>query len=529
LGWTASARSPATKSRRAIGSSRTARLFSVAPVTAILALWSAAAVWFFASHGWLLYYGDAEAHLNRARELIDSLTPGYDELGTVWLPLPHLLMVPFVRVDAWWHSGIAGAIPSAVCFVIAGSFLFATVRRIFDSLAAALTATALYALNPNILYLQSIPMSESIFAACFLALLYFSVRFRQTQGWGAVAGAGIAATLAALTRYDAWFLIPFAAAWFFFAAGRRRLAVAMVFSILAVLGPAFWLAHNWWITGDALDFFRGPYSSRAIQKSQPYLGKGDWRASFLYYRTAAELCAGPVVGLMALAGIVVALARRAFWPILLLALPGVFYTWAFHAGDNPIYVPTLGWHSYYNTRYGTAVFPLLVLASAALVTTVPRSARPVIALLIVLAGSVPWLANRQPGAWVTWEESRRNSEGRRAWTRKAAEYLKPRYRPGSGVITSFGDLTGIWRSMGIPIRQTFSADNGLQYDATLSRPDLYLRQEWAVGAVGRDAIHPLIERAARYGIRYNLVLTIVEKDEPVIEIYRRVGELHDRP
>ena len=36
-------------------------------------------------------------------------------------------------------------------------------------------------------------MSESIFAACFLALLYFSVRFRETQGWGSVAGAGIAA------------------------------------------------------------------------------------------------------------------------------------------------------------------------------------------------------------------------------------------------------------------------------------------------------------------------------------------------
>src|ERR1017187_7024322 len=47
-------------------------------------------------------------------------------------------------------------------------------------------------------YLQSIPMTESLFSACLLALLYFTVRFRDTQGWGAVAGAGVAACAATL-------------------------------------------------------------------------------------------------------------------------------------------------------------------------------------------------------------------------------------------------------------------------------------------------------------------------------------------
>ena len=72
---------------------------------------------FFYAHGWLLYYGDAEAHLNIARRMLDSQTPGYDQFGTPWLPVPHLLMLPFVRRDAWWRSGLAGAIPSALCFV----------------------------------------------------------------------------------------------------------------------------------------------------------------------------------------------------------------------------------------------------------------------------------------------------------------------------------------------------------------------------------------------------------------------------
>src|ERR1035441_6979889 len=77
-----------------------------------LAAASAGAVWFFSSRGWLLYYGDAEAHLNIARRILDSQTPGYDQIGTAWLPLPHLLMLPFVRYDEWWRSGLAGSIRS---------------------------------------------------------------------------------------------------------------------------------------------------------------------------------------------------------------------------------------------------------------------------------------------------------------------------------------------------------------------------------------------------------------------------------
>ena len=116
--------------------------------------------------------------------MIDSRTPGYDQVGTVWLPLPHWAMLPFVRVDSLWRSGLAGAIPSAIAFVLGGMFLFGAALRIFDCAAAALAATALFALNPNMLYLQSTPMTESIFCGCLLALLYFTVRFRRYAGVG---------------------------------------------------------------------------------------------------------------------------------------------------------------------------------------------------------------------------------------------------------------------------------------------------------------------------------------------------------
>ncbi|MGA2721391.1 MAG: glycosyltransferase family 39 protein [Bryobacteraceae bacterium] len=487
-------------------------------VVLVLAAWSAAAVWFFYSRGWLFYYGDAEAHLNIARRILDSQTPGYDQIGTAWLPLPHWLMLPFARSDAWWRSGIAGSISAAACFVAAGAFLFAAVRRAFASASAAVAATALFALNPNLLYMQSTAMTEAVFFAAVLALLYFTMRFRETQGWGMAAGAGMAAFAGTLTRYEGWFLIPFAALYMLSAARRRRKGVAMLFCALGALGPLYWLAHNWWLYGDPLEFYRGPYSAWAIQGTQPYPGKGDWPTAWLYFRTATQLCAGPGLALMAIAGAAASLARRVFWPLALLALPGVFYIWSIHSSATPIFVPTLWPHSYYNTRYGLAALPLLAVASAGLVAIMPSRMRAITAALVIAAGTVHWMVEPQPRNWIVWEESRVNSEARRAWTREAAEYLAPRYVRGSGIITSFGDLTGIYRQMGIPLRETFTGDNGLPWLATVRRPELFLWQEWAVAMHG-DAV---AAAAVRDG-RYSLEKSIMVKGAPAIEIYRRTG------
>ena len=63
------------------------------PRPSLASLWS----W---RHGALLNYGDAVAHLHIARRVFDSHRPGLSQLGSVWLPLPHLLMIPFVAVYA---------------------------------------------------------------------------------------------------------------------------------------------------------------------------------------------------------------------------------------------------------------------------------------------------------------------------------------------------------------------------------------------------------------------------------------------
>lgn len=503
-----------------IKSSKPAPRFSTPLALILLGLWSAGAVWLFYQQGWLLYYGDAEAHLNIARRIVDSRTPGPAQIGTVWLPLPHLMMAPLVRHDQFWHSGLAGAIPSAACFIIAGAFLFAAARRIFGSVAAAAAAAAMFALNPNALYVGSIPMTESAFFASLTGLLYFSVLFRDRQSWIAVIGAGVSACAGTLARYEAWFLLPFLTLYFFLIARQRRVAVAATFAILAGLGPLSWLAHNYWYFRDPLYFARGPGSARDIQGTLPYPGRNNWREAFLYLRTAAQVCAGMPLAWMALAGGVIALVRRAIWPVLLLALPGVFYVWSIHSSGTPIFLPSLPPHAYYNSRYGLSVLPLLAFAAAALVTIAPLRWRRWAAVAVIVAACSTWLAHPSPEAWITWKEAQVNSDARREWTRRGAEFLRTNYHRGDGIITSFGDLMGIFRSAGIPIRETLTGDNGLAWNAAVARPDLFLHEEWAA-VTGGDTVQTAVNRARRRNFNYDLVETIVVKGAPVVEIYRR--------
>jgi hypothetical protein len=475
-------------------------------------LWSAAAVWLCYSQGWLLYYGDAECHLDIARRIVDSKTPGYAQVGTVWLPLTHWAMLPFVRRDNLWHTGLAGAIPFAFCFVVGASFLFAAVRRIFQSTPAAITATALCALNPNLLYIQATPMTEGMFFGCLAALLYFTVRFRETGRWWAVAGAGGALLLGTLTRYDGWFLIPFVGAYFLWTARRRRFLVAFVFCLLATLGPLFWLVHNWTLAGDPLAFYRGPYSALAIQGSAPYPGKGYWPRALQFFGYAAFGCAGPGLAIMAVLGLAPALVRRAFWPLLLLLLPGVFYLYSMHSGGTPIFVPLLYSGAYYNVRYGLSVLPLAAVASAAIVAVVPVRMRVLFMALAILAGSVHWLVRPQPENWMVWQEGNKNYAAHRVLEREVEDYLRPRYIRGAGIVTSFGATTAIYRELGIPLGETLTGDNGPVWDAA------FPHQAWAVVLAG-DWAESKVKACGCYTLQQSFAV----KDAPEIHIYRRTG------
>jgi len=496
------------------------RFFQVAAVVCVLAILGAAtARWSFA-HGYTLYDGDAEAHLNIARRILDSRTPGPEQIGTVWLPLPHLLMIPFARRDDWWRSGAAGAIISPVCFAAAGAFLFAAARRVYASAAAALAVVLMFALNPNVLYLQSTAMTELLFAASIAALLWSTLWFRDSQLTMAAIAAGLASNAASLTRYEGWFLIPFVGLYLLAVAKRKWQAV--LFVAIASLGPLAWLAHNRFYYGNALEFYNGPWSAMAIYHRQlaggmsPYPGDHDWRKAAEYYFEAARLVAGPVAIWMGMAGAIVALWRRAWWPPIFLALAPAFYVWSMHSGGTPIFVPTLWPNSFYNTRYAIAAVLLAAFAAGSIVTLLPARLRLPAALVI---GIVPLTASlKEP--LVCWKEADVNSAARREWTRQAADFLSANYRAGSGILFSFGDLTGVLRQAGIPLREGIHSGNVVAWNDAMVRPDLFLHEEWALGLSG-DEVSTAILRANRHGERYRLRKQIIVKGGPVVEIYQR--------
>jgi hypothetical protein len=498
----------------------------VALTGALATLLGLGAVWLSWRRGWTLYYGDAEAHLNIARRILDSRTPGYGQIGTGWLPLLHLVLLPFAARDELWRSGIAGAIPPAVCFVLGVTFLFAAVRRVFMSTTAGAVAAALYALNPNALYLQSTPMTEPVFFAEFAALLYFTVRFGRTQTVGSAVGAGIATFAATLTRYEGWFLIPFATAYFLFAAHRRRFRTALVFGAIASLGPLLWLGYNGLVFDNVWEFYSGSASAKAIQGGRPYPGIGDWKTALIYFGWVVRACAGAPLFFVAGAGVVAAVWKRAFWPLVLLALPGIFYVWSMHSsGSTPIFLPYLWPHSYYNTRYGLALLPLLAFGGAAVVALLSSAtsrAWPggVAAVGVVVLAILPWVLIPRPETWITWKEAEANSTARRAWTKAASNFLAVRYHAGDGIFTFATEPFAAFREAGIPLRDTLTGDNGPAFEATQLRPDLFLWEQWAL-VTGGDPEQTTINRARRRGPNYNLATRIVVKGAPVVEIYER--------
>src|SRR5258708_14152542 len=69
--------------------------------------------------GLTLTHYDARGHLVVARRIVDSITPGWQQIGAVWLPLPHLLNALPVQIALFYRTGASAVALSIVAFPIA--------------------------------------------------------------------------------------------------------------------------------------------------------------------------------------------------------------------------------------------------------------------------------------------------------------------------------------------------------------------------------------------------------------------------
>jgi 4-amino-4-deoxy-L-arabinose transferase-like glycosyltransferase len=431
-------------------------------------------------------------------------------------------MLPFVQRAAMWQTGLAGVFPSAAAFVFGGLAMFAAARRAFLTPWAGLAAVLAYTSNPNLLYLQSIPMTESLLIASLAALLWATLWYRDERSMRALLAAAVASNAAALTRYEGWFVIPFVFVYLLITAERKW--HALLFGGLALVGPLLWLAHNQFYYSNPLEFVNGPYSAAAIYKRQlaggmaPYPGDHDWLKALQYYAAASRLAIGIPVLLIGLAGTVVSIVRRSVWPALFLLLPPAFYVWSIHSSGTPIFVPSLWPFSWYNTRYAIVVLPWAAMGAGALAASFPPRYLIAAALTVGLLPAAAYLAGT-PGS-ICWKESQVNSEARRTWTREAAQYLADRFQSGERIAISFGDLAAVLRVAGIPIRAALHEGNHPQWDGVMAQPGKFLSEDWVVAFAG-DPLASATLKADREGVRYQLRKQIMVKGAPVVEIYHR--------
>src|SRR5262245_2872015 len=175
----------------------------------LTAIASVAGLSFYYHRDAVLLYGDAVAHINIARRVFDSRTPGLFQLGTVWLPLPHLLDIPFIVNDHLWRTGLGASFPSMLAYIAGALGVFRLVQGL-ASRTSAWIAALIYALNPNLIYIQATAMTEPLYLALFIWSVVFFSEFARQAGDLPIAAkrslerCALMVAAATLVRYDGW-------------------------------------------------------------------------------------------------------------------------------------------------------------------------------------------------------------------------------------------------------------------------------------------------------------------------------------
>jgi len=502
----------------------------------------------------ILLYGDAVAHINIARRVFDSRTPGPQQLGTVWLPLQHMLTIPFITWDWAWRTGAGGSVVSMAAYVAAamgiarlfwGGGVARSVLWTSRSLRwAGWIAALVYLANPNLMYLQSTAMNEPLAMALAIWTIVFygefarGLRSHELNAAGEkLQGCAIALAGGMLTRYDAWMLaalIGAAVSWQLISTGgvpgalRRPVRNTI---ILVALAPALWLAYNLGTYGNPLEFATGPYSARAIaQRSQSggesYPGEHNPRLAAIYYLKAAELNAAPqrmpaLFVATVLLGSAAMLWGGNLWLLAMFWSPAFFYPLSMAYGSVPIFMPVWWPFSYYNTRYGIQLLPLFAVALGfVLVNCLVMKSRTrawLAGLLIVLPLAGYLYQWRETP--VVLREARVNAETRVAFETQLALALE-KLPQGTTLLIYTANHVGALQRAGIHLRRAITENNYMIWQGALQRPAQ--EADYVVAMEG----DPVWLAAERDKALLEPVTRVAVKGQPAAVIYKSKTTLH---
>jgi putative flippase GtrA len=457
-------------------------------LTVISALTSAAAFAYFAGRHLVLAYPDAISHMLIARRVLDASTPGVAQLGAVWLPLPHLLILPVVGINSWYYSGLAGSIPSMLSYVLTTRYLYLTGVGMTGNKIAGLVAAVFFAANPNVLYLQSTPMTELLLIACIAATVYHLMRWCQTGSYRQLAATAVAALLGTVTRYEAWVIdvaVIIIVAWVTWQrAPRGRLRERLdhteghliFYSTLAFSGIAGWVLWNAVIFHNPLYFQDGTFAKPSLWVTPSDVAVGHWRVAAETFLYAIADNVGWLALTLSAVGLAYYLARTRLRPeslaplALLVIIP--FYVYALYAGQRPLHVMQVN-GSLYNVRFGVLTVLPVALFLAYLAAAVQERSRRwlrvagyaalccavVVASALILKDGIDTL--REPEAF--------QASTTQVADNQAAAWLRKHYHGGKVLMESFGNEAVTFESQ-IPMGLVIYEGSYRQWQPALHDP-----------------------------------------------------------
>jgi len=441
---------------------------------------------FYYQNGLGLAYNDARSHLDIGRRVVEGLKPGIAQLGSVWLPLTHILMVPTVWNDFMWHSGLSGAIQSMIGFVATGALIYLFLKELGVGIIGRFFGVAVFAANINVLYLQSTAMTELLLLATMTAGAYQLLLWHKNENILHLIKSAFWIMLSTLVRYDGWFLFFFAAMMVFGYVWKRKGYKAaegnfVLFCTLGGFGIFLWFLWNQLIFGDALYFAFGPYSARAQQKQLETAGvlatKGDWLFSLkvyfyaLAYNTGAFTLFLGVVGSVALWFSKNISPRIRFATIALIA-PFLFNVLALYLGHSVLFIQGLSGESWFNARYGIMLMPSIAIFAGFLV----HRAKPLRFVIIGLFVFVTFFQFTNSDA-VTIDDATVGSSQKNVT--EVSGWLGENAKDKDGLILiSAASHDAIIFSSGLPMKKFIHEGTGAFWTAATEIPDHYAR--WIV-------------------------------------------------
>ena len=469
----------------------------------ILTLVSLYAFYVFYANGIGLAYNDARSHLNIGRRVVEGLKPGFAQLGSVWLPLPHLLMVPTIWNNFMWHTGLAGAIISMISYLIVSISIYQILKELNSGVLGRIIGVLVFALNLNTLYLQSTAMTELLLLATMTVGAYEFIIWYKTYDNNRLIKASFWIMLATLVRYDGWFLL-------FWSVGLIALRIffneefennkfeksikyyliriktkfyevegkLVLFLTLGSFGIFLWIMWNLLIFKDPLYFILGPFSAKAQQDQLEKAGvlqtKHDLWLSLKFYWYATVYNSNAYVILLSIAGFIISFLDKNLRVVmkvasLVLIAPFIFNVIALYLGHSVLFIEGLSGMSWFNIRYGIMMLPSIAVFVGILVDRVKDLRIPLVGTLLFVI-----FISLYSGDAVTIDDARFGSSQKNV--SEVSSWLNANAGNEKGfVLISAASHDAIIFSSKLPMKRFIHEGTGLYWKSATAIPDRWAR------------------------------------------------------